>query len=472
MVKLMLKLDKSLEEPMYIQLYNHLKKEITAGILEPETRLPSIRQLAPQLKMSRTTVEAAYQQLYAEGYIVSKPKVGYYVNVLESARSYANQPQFPGEGEGPGPGEAAEIKYDFSSEQLDIESFDFTIWRRYVNKALLDRELLLTYGASQGEQGLRKEIAKYIHESRGVVCTPSQIIIGAGVQSLLHILCGILHKRHASIAFEEPGFKKARHIFAEHNFEIVPIKLDRDGMDTRALAGSGVKLVYVSPSHQFPMGSTMSINKRIQLLNWTHDNNALIIEDDYDSELRYFGRPVPSLQGLDEGRSVIYLGTFSKILFPSLRISYMVLPPGLLPLYQEKINQYNQTSSKIEQIALSLYMKEGLLEKQLRKLRKLYARKNQELLDSIEAVMKDKVKIIGGDSGLHIILEIRSGQSPEYLAAQALEAGVRLVPVANYFMEDLGSGAPLVLLSYGGIPAQDIRTAVELLYQVWFGPEK
>lgn len=465
----MLKLDKRASDPLYIQLYSHIKKEIAAGIMEPDTRLPSIRQLAQQLMMSRTTVEAAYQQLYAEGYIVSRPKVGYYVNILESARSSGNKLFSPGQGDETGMGEDSGVKYDFSSDRLDKESFDFTIWRRYVNKALLDSELLLTYGSSQGEGGLRKEIAKYIHESRGVICSPSQVLIGAGVQSLLHILCGILHNRYDVIGFEEPGFQKARRIFTDHNFTITPIKLDKNGINTRILADSGAKLVYVSPSHQFPMGSTMPINKRIQLLNWAHDNDALIIEDDYDSELRYFGRPVPSLQGLDEGRSVIYLGTFSKILFPSLRISYLVLPPGLLSTYEEKKNQYNQTSSKIEQIALSLFMKEGLLEKQLRRLRKLYARKNQELLETIDTVMKGKVKIIGGDSGLYIILEIKSPQSPGVLAAMAEKAGIRLVPVADYYMEGYGSGAPLVLLSYGGIPTQDIRPAVELLNQVWFG---
>lgn len=460
------KLNKSSTSPLYRQLYEHLKREIVSGLLKKDARLPSIRKLSEYLDLSRTTVEAAYQQLVAEGYIFSKPQAGYYVNALEDSRYgkrassfYSTQKE-----------EIQEpvIKYDFKSDRLDKDSFDFMLWKRYINKALEEKDRFLTYGFAQGEYELRREITRYVHESRGVICVPSQIVIGAGVQSLLNIICGLLRTASNNIGFEEPGFRQARQVFRDHGFLITPISLNKDGIDVRELSQSTAGAVYVSPSHQFPMGSTMPINKRIQLLNWAHDNKTLIIEDDYDSELRYYGRPIPSLQGLDQGNNVIYLGTFSKLLLPSLRISFMVLPPGLLALYEERKNQYNQTSSKIEQLALARFMKDGQLERQIRRLRKIYARKNQVLTEAIDRIMKKQARIIGGESGLYILLEIAALATSEELAARALTEGIRVMPVSNYFMEGKQNYRPQVLLSFAGIPLEDIKPAVELLNKCWF----
>lgn len=460
------KLNKNSTIPLYIQLYDYLKKEIVSGVLKMDTKLPSIRQLAEYLNLSRTTVEAAYQQLTAEGYIFSRPQAGYYVNALENSR-YGKISSFSGNRQKDESLEPA-IKYDFKSDRLDKDSFDLILWKRYINKALEEKERFLTYGLAQGEYELRQEISRYVHESRGVICTPSQIVIGAGVQSLLHILCGLLRPACNTIGFEEPGFRQAREVFKDHGFLIAPISLNKDGIDVGDLSQSTAKAVYVSPSHQFPTGSTMQINKRIQLLNWAHDNKTLIIEDDYDSELRYYGRPIPSLQGLGQGGSVIYLGTFSKILLPSLRISFMVLTPDLLAVYEEKRNQYNQTSSKIEQLALARFIRDGHLEKQIKRLRKIYARKNQMLTDAVEKIMKKQVRIIGGESGLYILLEVSALATSEELAAKALAEGIRVTPVSNYFMKGKQYQMPQVLLSFAGIPLEDIKPAVELLNKCWF----
>jgi len=466
MLNVSLKLESNSPEPLYIQLYEQIKNEIISGYLSPDSKLPSIRRLAEDLQLSRTTVEAAYQQLTAEGYISSAPKVGYFVNSLENTRY------------GPGPGQqpyqlptaaarTPRFRYDFSSDRLDEDSFDFKLWRRYVNKALKDRERLLTYGSYQGEPELCLEIARYVHASRGVICTPEQVVVGAGVQSLLHILAALLQPGFGPIGFEEPGFRQARYVFKDHGFAIIPIPIDHEGIQVDLLARSRARAVYVSPSHQFPMGAAMPISRRIQLLNWAHDQQALIIEDDYDSELRYLGRPIPSLQGLNHGANVIYLGTFSKIMLPSLRISYMILPPDLTYAYHEKGSTYNQTSSKIEQLALAAYMRDGWLERQVRRLRKIYARKNQLLLEAIESIMKNKVRIIGRESGLHILLEVQANVSPEELAKSAAEAGVRVLPISNYFMEEKRKTPPLVLLAYGGIPAKEIVPAVTALHEAW-----
>lgn len=456
------------KKPIYLQLYEYIKGEITSGKIEPETKLPSIRQLADYLKISKTTIEATYHQLTVEGYIASKPKAGYFVNKIDSnvltsapkahTSKSENQKQV-----------FKMPEYDFRNDYIDQESFDFNLWRKYLNKALLtDNQRFLTYGSHQGEYELRLELAKYLHQSRGVVCRPEQIVVGSGVQTLLNILCGVLKPHYHHIGFEEPGFKQGRHIFNDHAFSIIPIRLDDDGVDVDFLTQSKAEIVYVSPSHQFPMGSVMSIRKRVQLLNWVHAHNRLIIEDDYDSELRYSGRPIPSLQGLSRGANVIYLGTFSKILLPSIRISFMVLPENILTLYSREKKKYNQTSSQIEQIALSLFMREGMLEKHIRKLRKIYAKKNQLLIDTIHEVMGDKVKVRGTETGLHILLELKLTYTLEEISSLAEKVGVKVIPLANYFFGNPKNSMPAVLLSYGGIPMEHIAPAIELLNSVWF----
>lgn len=472
MTGLTVKLDKKEKDPLYVQLYEYIKKEIISGQIEPETKLPSIRELSGYLNISKTTIETAYHQLYVEGYIESRPKSGYFVNKLEDNNIAANNKNQIFAEEAKLQDAPTKDEQDYRKYYIDKDSFDFALWRKYLNKALLIyNERFLTYGAYQGEYELRKEIAKYVHHSRGVICTPEQIIIGAGVQSLLNIICSILKPSYDTVGFEDPGFRQGRFIFRDHNFNLKPIKVDVDGINIKLLEESGAKVVYVSPSHQFPTGTIMPINKRIKLLNWAKKNNTLIIEDDYDSELRYFGKPIPSLQGLNEGANVVYLGTFSKILLPSLRISYMIMPMNLLEQYREKMSHYNQTSSIIEQIALSLFMKEGLLEKQIRKLRKIYARKNQILMDSIKKNMKNQVKVMGKESGLHILLEVHTDRPTQQIVEKSARIGVKLNPIANFYFDNdrpLNSEYPLVLLSYGGIPAESIEEVIQKLSELWF----
>lgn len=469
MVKLTPNLDSSLQTPIYMQLYEYIKREIIEGHLEADAKLPSIRYLAKYLKISRTTIEAAYGQLYAEGYILSKPKVGYFVNIIENNALDYNYKINISKNASKKEKDKNNTKYDLMNDYIDKDSFNFKLWKRYLNKVLsYETNQLLTYGHHQGEYELRCEISKYVHQSRGVVCTPEQIIIGSGTQSLLNILCGIIKNKYINIGFEDPGFNQARHIFKDHDFNIIPISMENDGIDMDLLNKSSAETVYVSPSHQFPLGSVMTINKRIQLLNWAKENNGLIIEDDYDSELRYYGRPIPSLQGLNEGINVIYLGSFSKILLPSIRISYMIIPKILIESYETYGKKYNQTSSKIEQLALSFFIKDGQLEKHIKKVRKIYAKKNQLLTESIDEIMKDKVKVLGKETGLHILLEIKSLLNSEKIVSSAEKVGVKVTSLSNYFINTSYSKYPLVLLAYGGIPIEDIKPAVILLNQVWF----
>lgn len=461
-----LQLQREDEKPIYLQIYDGIKKAIIQGQFEREGKLPSIRQLSFSLGVSKTTTETAYQQLLMEGYIFSRPKSGYYANPID--------------GEVFGVGALAtgkmvafeitkEPQYDFWNEYSSIDSFDFALWRKYLNKVLgTDHRRFLSYGSPQGEWDLREEIALYARKSRGVICTPEQVVIGAGTQSLLGILAIILKEKHISIGFEDPGFIQGRQIFKGYGFKIVPISLEEDGISIASLTKSNTRVVYVSPSNQFPMGAVMPVSKRARLLNWVHQREGLIIEDDYDSELRYFGRPIPSLQGMDEGKQVVYLGSFSKILLPSLRISYMVLPPELLNFYRMIKGSYNQTASPMEQAALALFMREGQLERHLRKIRKIYAKKNQLLLDTIKRVMGEKVTVFGGETGLHILLKLKTKMPVGEVVDKAAKVGVRVNPLSNYTLQDPDDSYPVVILAYGGVPLEDIEPGVGLLHQVWF----
>ncbi|WP_378951734.1 PLP-dependent aminotransferase family protein [Pelosinus sp. sgz500959] len=454
--------------PLYIQLYNYFKTEIEDNRLNQGEKLPSIRGLAKSLSISKITVEKAYQQLVSEGYIENYDRSRYTVNKLD--RLICKTTSFPIEKKNDTKKIIlkSNVRYDFSSGEMDIDGFDFSLWKRYISKAFLHKERLVSYGNIKGEEELRIEIAKYIQKSRGVYTHKSQIIIGAGVQNLLSILCSILKLENNSIAFEEPGFKNGRRIFADNAFKIKPIKMKKDGIDMEELVDSGETLVYVSPSHQFPTGYIMPIGRRNQLLNWAKAKNGTIIEDDYDSEFRYYGRPIPALKGLDTRGNVVYLGSFSKIIPPSIRISYMVLPEKFLEIYQKKSSLYNQAASTIEQLALAQFMADGHLERQIRKLRKLYYEKNRLFFDSIKTILGENVEVNENESGLHTILTVKSNLQARELVERALQHGCRVAPVEDYYWEVAPEKLPQIILYFSKIPGAEMKAAMEQLKVAWF----
>jgi len=454
--------------PLYIQLYHYFKAEIEENRLNQGEKLPSIRGLAKSLSISKITVEKAYQQLVSEGYIENCDRSRYTVNKLEGFICKITPPLIESPHEDRTIIQKNKVLYDFSSGEMDIEGFDFSLWKRYISKAFLHKERLVSYGNIKGEEELRAEIAKYIQKSRGVYTHKSQIIIGAGVQNLLSILCSVLKPENNSIAFEEPGFKNGRRIFADHNFSIRPIKMKKDGIDMEELVDSGESLVYVSPSHQFPTGYIMPIGRRNQLLNWATTKNGTIIEDDYDSEFRYYGRPIPALKGLDTRENVVYLGSFSKIIPPSIRISYMVLPDKFLKIYQKKSSLYNQAASTIEQLALAQFMSDGHLERQIRKLRKLYYEKSRLFFDAIKNILGGNVEVNENESGLHTILTIKSTLQARELVERALKYGCRVAPVEDYYWEVAPEKLPQIILYFSKIPAAEMEVAIKRLNDAWF----
>ena len=440
----------------YFRVYTYYRELIETGRLEPGTRLPSIRKCAGQLKLSRTTIETAYMMLAAEGYIVSRPQSGYYVSELAAAR----REPFPVE-ETKGKGE--EILFDFAASNVDRDSFQFGLWRRYIKSALRQDERLLSYGEPQGERELREALCGYLERHRNVVCTPEHIVVGAGVQSLLHILCPMLRERKQAV-FYNPDFRQGRTIFQDYGFEISGAgkACGKSGEMFSLPEGS---LFYLTPSQMTVWGEVMHISERMELIKEAFEKDILIIEDDYNSEFRYYNRPTPSLQSLSGGRNVVYLGTFSRLLLPSIRMSFMVLTPELLSLYKERGRFYNQTASKAEQIALCQFIRDGHLESQIRKTRKLYTAKAGKLCEDIKTVFGEKAVPHLGEAGFLVLAEIKTELSSEEIAKRGAEAGVAVRPAPA---ENENGKWPRILLSCSTVAAEHYEEALIRLKKAVF----
>ena len=332
-MELMIPLNTKGPGPMYEQIYRFIKEEIRQGNLTAGSRLPSTRVLAENLKVSRSTTQMAYEQLLSEGYIDSEPCRGYYVAQIEELVEVKEAPagRFVPEQEEKGNG----IDVDFSPRGIDLDRFPFQIWRKISRNVLVDdNRALFLNGDPQGEYALRQAIGSYLHSARGVRCRPDQIIIGAGSEYLLMLLSLILGGDRV-IAMENPTYKQAYRVFRSQGYQVRPVNMDRSGIMASELdggMGEGADTVYVMPSHQYPMGTVMSVRRRQELLSWAcAKEGRYLIEDDYDSEFRYKGKPIPALQGMDQNGRVIYIGTFSKSIAPAIRIGFLVLPQELRP---------------------------------------------------------------------------------------------------------------------------------------------
>ena len=420
----------------YLRVYNYYKELIMSGQLPAGAKLPSIRKGAMQLQMSRTTMETAYMILAAEGYIISRPQSGYYVTDIAQKQREQEPPQIRKADEEP------EIRFDFASSNVDKESFRFELWRRYMKSALRQDERLLSYGEPQGESEFRKVLAQYLRENRNVVCTPRQIVIGAGVQSLLHVLCPLIREKKAA-AFYNPQFLQGRAVFEDYGFEIAE--------DYRR---KGVGVYYISPSQMTKLGRVMSVADRMNLIREASERGFLIIEDDYNSEFKYFQKPVPSMQGLAGGKGVVYLGTFSKMLLPSIRMSFMILPPELLERYEKRKNSYNQTASKAEQIALTQFIRDGHLASQIRKSRKIHMAKAAELARRVQEVFGEEAGVQIGEAGFHILAELKTTMTAEELAGSARERGVAVVPLGEE------NGKAEIMLNCANVAVEDYEQAL------------
>ncbi|MEK5040610.1 MocR-like pyridoxine biosynthesis transcription factor PdxR [Sporosarcina sp. FSL K6-3457] len=459
---LFIKLEKNQSVPLYEQIYDQIRRDITNGKLPIGMKLPSKRKLGDFLNISQTTIEFAYAQLVAEGFISSKPRKGYYVQAIEelayvqpvelTAKSILRKKE--------------DMSIDFSPGQIDTESFPFSQWRKYA-KDVIDEssQNLLLLGHPHGDSQLRQEIARYLYHSRGVDCTPEQVIIGSGTEQLMPLVIRILGK-HATYAIEDPGYPLTHHVFFHNDRTAIPITVDEEGIDVRALQRSGATIAYVTPSHQFPTGTVLSAARRTALLNWASaQDDHFIIEDDYDSEFRYTGRPIPSLQGMDKGGNVIYLSTFSKSLMPSLRIAYMVLPPVLLDRYEKAFIHYAATVPRLDQHILARFMADGHFSRHLNRMRKIYRRKLQVLTEALTAYAPH-LSFSGDEAGMHIIITVHTNTTEESLVEAANLANIRVYGLNGYRTAPM-TGEPSFLIGFGGLSVVEITNTVDALMKCW-----
>lgn len=480
---------------LYEQIYEHIREEIKGGKLLSGERLPSTRALAEYLQISRSTVDFAYEQLVSEGYIEAMPHRGFFVCRLEELPEGNMQGGFDGvkkesrtkeaekndveRANGKDFGKAHEkdagkddenhADLDFAPNGLDMSVFPFSVWKRITRNILTaGNEELFALGEPQGDYDLRQTISRYLHSARGVNCTPEQIVVGAGNDYLLMILEKLLGQG-VGIAMENPTYKRAFRIFKSFGYRVEIIGMDKNGMKAEELYEKKVQVAYVMPSHQYPSGITMPIGRRMELLRWAKEaEERYLIEDDYDSEFRYKGKPIPSLQGADMGGNVIYIGTFSKAIAPAIRVSYMVLPPRLLKRYQKECYFYASTVSRIDQRILNEFIKDGYFERYLNKTRKIYREKHDILLQELKPFLK-KFRISGEDAGLHLLLGLRDKSvSEQELVRRAQENGVRVYAFSEEkVVQSTEAENPTVILGYGGLRKEQIPEGIARLKQVW-----
>ncbi|ADY19881.1 PLP-dependent aminotransferase family protein [Bacillus paranthracis] len=448
---------------LYVQLYEYIKKEIKDGTIPAFTKLPAKRKLASYLQVSKNTVEAAYEQLLAEGYIESASRKGYFVCKVEQmidvegSEAKVEEVSFREEN----------YTFDFTQTGVDTNTFPFTTYRKLINDVWQPHNNeLLFLGHPQGELSLREEIANYLYESRGVRCSASQIVLGAGTQILVKLLFQLL--KGSNYAVENPGYHRKMVVFEQGEENVQMLSLDRDGICMADLEHSNANVVFVTPSHQFPYGMIMPITRRTQLLQWAKKaKDRYIIEDDYDSEFRYSGKPIPALQGLDTEGKVIYMGTLSKALLPSLRMSYMVLPKKLIKKYQQQYLFYTQSVSRMDQEVIRKFLNEGYWEKHIHKMRVVYRKKRDRLVFEIEKYFSNCVEVIGEDSGLHILLKVHNGMREEELIQEAAKYSIKIYPVSTYY-KDGTAPENVVLLGFAILSEEEIAKAIQLLHKAWY----
>ena len=452
-------IDKNHAEPLHLQLYKAVKGDIIANYSVGD-KLPSIRKVSSTYNLSKTTVESAYSQLYAEGYIERYPKRGYFVSDIyfdtfkekESGTTYK------------------EVKkkiynYDFFPAQLSKDTFPLKLWKRLFAKAI---DASLDFGAyhnGQGEKGLRVEISKYLMASRAVNCTPEQIIITCGFSESMGLLAKLIKNKYSHFAIENPGYHVARRVFEEYGYKIEKIPVDSKGLKLEAFKKSKSKIVYITPSHQYPTGVSMPINHRLKLLEYVQSIDGIIIEDDYDSELSYYNRPIPSLQGLDSHDRVAYMGTFSKSLSPALRVSYMVLPKHLMAPYKETYNAHFPSVSLTTQKTLALFMSEGHWDRHIRKIRMLNKRKHNLMRDALKEKLGSSMQIVSQGGGLAILIQPTVAFDWDRLKVLAEENNIKI-----YLAKERSGGEfEAVRMGFGGLSEKDIVLGVDVFSRAWLG---
>ena len=445
-------LKKSPGVPLYEALYRCIRSDILSGRLAPGTRLPSKRALAANLEVSKITVETAYSQLLEEGYICSAEKIGYFVEQI-----HQNPPrEFPA----PAAEASAGTEYILDLTGAGSENFPFSVWSRLQRQVMLDYgDRLLLPLPNQGIGELRSAIAAHLAGFRGMRVDPENILIGAGTDFLYNLLIQLLG-REGTWAVEEPGYGKIRRIYAAGGVACTGVPLDGSGIIPGLL--DGARVLHISPSHHFPTGLVTSVKRRQELLKWARDTGGYIIEDDYDSEFRFDAHPKPTMQSLDHSGRVIYMNTFSKSLAPSIRISYMVLPPRLMEQFREKLGFYSCTVSSFEQYTLARFLEQGHFEKHINRMRKFYRSRRNRVLDALNrCAFADRLTIREEDAGLHFLLKVDTALSDEALVDLCARSGIRIRSLSSYYHGPApDSVRHHLVVNYSGIREEVLESAL------------
>lgn len=448
---------------LYDQLYRCIKNDILCGRLCADEKLPSKRSLAEHLKVSVVTIESAYAQLVAEGYVYSLEKRGYYVSPLEQSVPPEPPAEFL-----PDEAESAPCFLDLRTNRIDPQFFPFSVWSKITRSVLSRQDVgLLNPIPYNGVLELRKAIAEYLYRFRGIEVAPVQIVIGAGTEYLYGLLVQLLG-RNRMYAVEDPGYPKIRHVYSANGVAYCGLPLDEEGVCTGALRKSGAEIVHLSPSHHFPTGIVTSIGRRRELLNWAMEQpGRYIIEDDYDSEFRFSGRPIPTLQSIDHSERVIYMNSFSKTIAPSIRISYMILPPHLAKRLREDFGFYSCTVSGFEQYTLAEFIQSGHFESHISRMKKLYRERRNRMIALIQASpLAGRSAIYEKDAGLHFLLHLDTGRSDADLSRAAENAGIRLAFMKDYQMHPTELYQHTVIVNYSGMDIGRFSEALSVLAQL------
>ncbi|MBO9471640.1 PLP-dependent aminotransferase family protein [Endozoicomonas sp. G2_2] len=458
--------DRRLDTPLHRQLYHRFREAIAAGRFRPGDRVPSIRALASELNLARGTVELAYQELATEGYLLSRGAAGTVVSPhlvperipLAVAQTAEDLPQKPEE-----VGRLQPMPFQLGSPALD--AVPIRLWRRLITRRLKMSDTgLLSYPDPRGDLGLRQALAGYLGVSRGIACDADQIIVTAGYCDSLSLICRTLLRQGDESWFEEPGYFQARYMLEAAGVVLTPIDVDDGGInvDLGRSKAERAQMAVVTPTHQSPTGVSLTLPRRQALLEWANDNESWIVEDDYDSEYRYRGRPIPALKSLDRTGRVLYAGTFSKVLFPGLRLAYLVVPPSEVVRFGETLSRYGHGCPQLPQAALADFIRDGHFARHLKRMRALYAQRRGYLQRALQTALSDRLSVELQAGGMHLLARCVGEERDVELAERAKGAGLKVEALSTWFADDTDRAG--LLLGFTNIASEEdaIRLVSEL----------
>ncbi len=472
MTDLILSLDTDDTIPLYRQIYAQIREMILSDALPAGTALPSSRDLAGKYHVARVTVTTAYEQLQAEGFVTAHVGAGTRVADALAALHEPEpfRPTFSKWGEGVAASGQAVVEAVVTKPEIDFgfgrsfpHIFPYDIWRRLLARYLsTDDTMLSRYGSVAGFHPLRAAVANYLRRLRGVNCTAEQVVIVSGIQQALDILARLLLEPGDEVLVETPGYPDALKLFQLHQAVLTALPVDEEGFPVEKIPeNSQARFAFVTPSNQFPKGGTMPLERRLALLQWAQEHEALVLEDDYDGELRYSEHPLAALQGLDEDGRVVYLGTFSKVLFPALRLGYLVLPPVLLAPFLQAKQLVDRGAPTLTQAAVADFITEGHFERHLRRLRQAYGRRRQVLVQALQEHLGDKIQYSNAEAGLHVMVYLNDAIDEAAVVRKAAEAGVGVYPGESYHVHK--APRPSILLGFSGLNEKEIREGIQRL---------